>query len=113
MVGGLDRLSSGRIDDRPSTSRPTTRESSPNSPPLYYVPRSMPGCRSGCKRSDYKRHDTTISGCSQIVELLLDAKADLNAKARLGAREDTPLSVAELKGHTEVVELLRKRGATE
>jgi ankyrin repeat protein len=42
------------------------------------------------------------------VQVLLDAKADVNAKAVNG---DTALSKASEKGYPEVVQLLKKAGA--
>jgi uncharacterized protein len=48
------------------------------------------------------------NGNPEVVQALIDAKADVNAKARNG---DTPLSKASEKGHQQVVELLKKAGA--
>jgi len=45
-----------------------------------------------------------------VVALLIDKGADVNAKDRDGK---TPLSLAQEKGHNEIIELLKKRGAKE
>ena len=44
------------------------------------------------------------------MELLIANGAEVNVKAKSG---DSPLSLAKDKGHTEIVELLRKHGAKE
>jgi len=45
-----------------------------------------------------------------IAKLLLDAGADVRVKDTDG---DTALALAKLKGHAEIVQLLKKAGATE
>ena len=49
-------------------------------------------------------------GHIDIVKLLLDKGADVNAKSKDG---DTALKAASVKGHTEIVELLKAHGAKE
>jgi ankyrin repeat protein len=46
----------------------------------------------------------------RMTQLLITKGADVNAKGNSG---ETALSVAKEKGHTEIVELLRKHGARE
>ncbi len=54
-------------------------------------------------------HLAALEGKSEIVKLLLAAKADVNVK---GARRgDTPLHLGAWKGHSEVVKLLIEAGA--
>ena len=50
-------------------------------------------------------------GHAEIVKLLLEAKADVNAKASVAGKEYTPLSIAKRKGHTEIVRLLEAAAA--
>ena len=45
-----------------------------------------------------------------IVRLLIDKGADVNAKAKNG---DTALKLAKTKGHTRIVEFLKAQGANE
>jgi len=50
----------------------------------------------------------SVKGYAMIVELLLDAKADVNVKDKQG---NTALSGAERAGHAEIVRMLRAAGA--
>ena len=52
-------------------------------------------------------------GHKEVVQLLLGAKADVNAKASVQGKDYTPLSVAKRKGHHSVVKLLKEYGAKE
>jgi len=55
-------------------------------------------------------HSAVERGQADIVELLVAKGADVTAKDRQGR---TALTIAERKGHTEIVELLRKHGVNE
>ena len=55
-------------------------------------------------------HYAASVGHKDVVELLIAKDADVNAKNRKGK---TPLSLANEKGHKEIVELLRTHGAKE
>jgi pectate lyase len=55
-------------------------------------------------------HHAARRGNRDMVELLITKGADVNAKLRNGK---TALSLAKEKGHTEIVELLRRHGAKE
>jgi len=50
----------------------------------------------------------SVKGYAMIVELLLDAKADVNVKDKQG---NTALSGEERAGHAEIVRMLRAAGA--
>ena len=50
----------------------------------------------------------SVKGYAMIVELLLDAKADVNVKDKQG---NTALSGEERAGHAEIVLMLRAAGA--
>ena len=52
-------------------------------------------------------------GHTEVVKLLLEAGADVNAKASIAGKDYTPLSVAKLGGHIRIVVLLKKHGAKE
>ncbi len=54
-------------------------------------------------------HLAALEGKSEIVKLLLAAKADVNIKG--ASRGDTPLHLGAWKGHSEVVKLLIEAGA--
>jgi ankyrin repeat protein len=54
-------------------------------------------------------HAAAAGGHKDIVELLLTKGADINIKDRQG---QTPLQIAQEKGHTEIADLLKKRGST-
>jgi ankyrin repeat protein len=53
-------------------------------------------------------HRASINGALEVVRLLLEHGADVEAKDNDG---ETALQVAAYKGHDEVVELLREHGA--
>jgi hypothetical protein len=55
-------------------------------------------------------HLAASAGHRDVVELLLAAKADINAKDNAG---ETPLHLAALAGHADVVALLREHGGQE
>ncbi|MFZ2148625.1 MAG: ankyrin repeat domain-containing protein [Sedimentisphaerales bacterium] len=55
-------------------------------------------------------HYAVENGHKDVTELLIAKGADVNAKGNKG---DTALLLAKEKGHTEIVELLRKHGAKE
>jgi ankyrin repeat protein len=50
------------------------------------------------------------SGHNEVAELMLTHKADVNARTNKGT---TPLRVALLQGHKEMVDLLREHGGHE
>ena len=50
-------------------------------------------------------------GDIEVVKLLLEKKADVNAKVHKDGKDYTPLSVAKKRGHSEIVKLLIKYGA--
>ncbi|HLA50394.1 MAG TPA: ankyrin repeat domain-containing protein, partial [Thermodesulfovibrionia bacterium] len=52
-------------------------------------------------------------GHTDIVKILLDKGADVNAKMLFLGKSETPLSNAEKEGHTEIVKLLKDAGAKE
>ena len=52
----------------------------------------------------------TQNGHAEVVKLLLAAKAGVNAKASVGGKDYTALSIATLQGHTEIVRLLKAAG---
>ena len=54
---------------------------------------------------------SSLDGHVEIVKLLLEAGADVNAKAYVGGKDYTPLSIAKEKGHSEIVKLLKEHGA--
>ena len=55
-------------------------------------------------------HAASISGHKAAVELLIEKGAEVNPKTKTGK---TPLSLAKDRGHTEIIDLLRKHGARE
>jgi len=52
-----------------------------------------------------------VNGHKEIVELLIAAGADVNAKANSGTQLHTPLDVTIKQKHAEIADLLRKHGA--
>ncbi len=50
-------------------------------------------------------------GRTEVVRLLLEAKADVHAAADASGTVDTPLSRAKRFGHAEIIELLLEAGA--
>jgi cytohesin len=58
-------------------------------------------------------HLAATSGQKDVVELLIAKGADVNVNARDSNESDTPLDLAKEHGHIEIVELLKKHGATE
>lgn len=50
-------------------------------------------------------------GHTEVVKLLLEAKAEINTKSNLAGINDTPLSNVQRMGHTQIIELLEKAGA--
>ena len=52
-------------------------------------------------------------GHTEVIRLLLVAKADVNVKAVFKGEEHTALSVAKQAGYTPIVTLLKKYGAKE
>lgn len=55
-------------------------------------------------------HFAVLSSSREVVELLLEHGADLNAHDPQG---HTPLQLAERAGHTDIVELLEDHGPTD
>jgi ankyrin repeat protein len=55
-------------------------------------------------------HSAALYGHKAVVELLLANVADISAETPSG---ETPMQIAKERGHTEIVELLRKHGAKE
>ena len=53
------------------------------------------------------------NGHSEVVKLLLEKGAEVNAKATIKNVEWTALKVARRMGHTDIVQLLEKAGAKE
>ncbi len=53
----------------------------------------------------------TVKNQVDIVKLLLEAKADVNAKVFKGEEIYTPISFAKQMGHSQTIELLEKYGA--
>jgi pectate lyase len=66
--------------------------------------------RTGYPQGDTPLHSAVRAGHKDIVGSLITKGADVNAEDKWGR---TPLQVAKDKGHTEIVELLRKHGAKE
>ena len=60
----------------------------------------------GPKEFDNDKH---IVYSPQIAKLLIDAGADVNAKDAAG---NTPLSIAQARGYDDMIEVLRKAGAS-
>jgi ankyrin repeat protein len=56
------------------------------------------------------KYSAVILGHAEIIELLITNDADINAKDKYGR---TPLEIADQLNHAEIVDLLRKYGATE
>jgi ankyrin repeat protein len=55
-------------------------------------------------------HQAVIRGKKEMVELLLDKKADVNTKDSEG---ETALDEAQEQGNKEIIEILRKHGGKE
>jgi ankyrin repeat protein len=54
-------------------------------------------------------HHAAWRGHADVVKLLLQAGADVNAKTR--SNSETPLHLAAMHGHTDVIQLLLQAGA--
>ena len=52
----------------------------------------------------------SVAGCTDIVRIFLEARADVNEK---GSEGTAALDAAVGEGYTEIVELLKKAGAKE
>ncbi|MBA7689646.1 hypothetical protein ES703_98154 [subsurface metagenome] len=68
------------------------------------------GCRKKPTETITPLHQAAQAGDIDKVRILISEGADVNAKEKYGY---TPLLWAKEKGHTEIVEFLRKHGAEE
>ncbi len=55
----------------------------------------------------------SVKSHTEVVKALLEAGADVNAKANAGDKNYTPLSIAKQMGHARIIQLLKEYGAKE